>query len=474
MRSRQKIILFRSLALAFLAVTVYVVYNAARPSSQPEDLSPFPVAGYHRLLVLSPHCDDETLGAGGLIHAALRAGLDVRVVIETNGDGYLFATMEDFRRIYPHAPDFIHMGNIRQQESLSALRLLGLPEKNVTFLSYPDRGTPELWNDHWLAADPYRSLFTESTHSPYPITYNPDAVYAGEDLLADLLAIIRSYRPDVIAYPHPDDVHPDHWGLSAFTRLALATAGRDDPEYHPTTLAYLVHRPDFPEPHGLHLDRSLLPPEALYQIYRVWYRVDLLPKDVQLKSDAIQEYHTQLPLLHGLMERFVRRNELFAQPQPAVLSDLKTGDPDRPDTWQDTSGAAIAPIQLDPQRDFITREFSGKDDLIAVFAARTSEGNLLVCSQTRGAASPLLIYTLWVNGVSDTGVFHHGARNDDRPAAWHVPKIVGPYVCDQVNLAELGNPWLVFIGANVEEVGTGILDQIAWQAVIIGRAGLAP
>ena len=254
MRSHRKIIILGSLALPLLAVTAYLVYHATRPSSLSGDLSPLSLAGYHKLLVLSPHCDDETLGAGGLIHAALTAGLEVRVVIETNGDGYVFATMGEFRRIYPHASDFIHMGNVRQQESLSALRRLGLPESNVTFLSYPDRGTPEMWNDHWLAADPYESPFTESKRSPYPITYDPDAVYAGEDLLADLLAIIKSYRPDLIVYPHPDDVHPDHWGLSAFTRLALATAGRDDPDYHPTALAYLVHRPDFPEPHGLHMD----------------------------------------------------------------------------------------------------------------------------------------------------------------------------------------------------------------------------
>ncbi len=426
------------------------------------------------MLVLAPHCDDETLGAGGLIHAAQRAGLEVRVVIETNGDGYLFATMEDFRRIYPRASDFIRMGNVRQQESLSALRLLGVPENNVIFLSYPDRGTPELWNDHWLADDPYRSPYTESTRSPYPVTHNPDAVYAGEDLLADLLAIIESYRPDLIVYPHPDDVHPDHWGLSAFTRLALTTVGRDYPDYHPAALAYLVHRPDFPEPGGLRMRDSLLPPEALYKIDPAWYRFDLLPDDIQLKYAAIQEYRSQLPLLRGLLVSFARTNELFAQPQPAVLPDLQTGDPDRPDTWRDAAGAAIAPVQLDPQRDFITRQVSAEADLIAVFAARTSEGTLLLCSQTRGAASPVLIYTLRANAVSDSGVFHHGARNHERPEAWHVPKLTGAYVCDQVSLAELGNPWLVFIGVDVEEVGTGILDQVAWQAVLIGSAVSGP
>ena len=175
------------------------------------------------------------------------------------------------------------------------------------------------------------------------------------------------------------------------------------------------------------------------------------------------------------MERFARRNDLFAQPQPAVLPDLLTGDPDRPDTWRDAAGAAIAPIQLDPQRDFITREFNDEADLVAVFAARTSEGNLLFCSQLRGVARPLLNYTLWANAVSDFGVIHHGARNHERPAAWHTPRLTGTYVCDQVSLAELGDPWLVFIGANVEELGTGgILDQIAWQAVFTGSTTPGP
>jgi hypothetical protein len=306
------------------------------------------------------------------------------------------------------------------------------------------------------------------------VTYNPDAVYAGEDLLADLLSIIRPYRPDLIVYPHPADVHPDHWGLSAFTRLALAMVERDDPHYHPTTLAYLVHRPDFPQPHGLCLDGDLLPPEALYRLYPDWYSFDLPPQDAQLKSDALQEYRSQLTLSGNLLVRFARRNELFAQPQPVLLPDFHDGDSIRPETWRDATGAAISPIQLDPQRDFITRDLTAETDLVAVFAARTRDGELLLCSEARGRVRPPLNYTLWVKAVSDTGVFHHGARNHARPAAWHAPRLTGRYVCDQVSLGELGNPWLLFIGANVAELSAAILDQIAWQAVTVAPTVPAP
>jgi LmbE family N-acetylglucosaminyl deacetylase len=444
-----------------------MLYRAAQPDIQPGELAPITLNGHHKLLVLSPHCDDETLGAGGLIHAAQRAGLEVRVVIMTNGDGYPFATMQEFRRVYPHPTDFIQMGNVRQQESLSALRRLGVPEQNVTFLSYPDQGTPELWFDHWLASDLYRSPFTESTRSPYPVTYDPEAVYAGEHLLANLLEIIQSYRPDLIVYPDPEDVHPDHWGLSAFTRLALSIAKREDSDYQPTQLAYLVHRPDFPEPLGLHMEQSLLPPKPLSTIYPDWYRLDLQPEEVQLKYDAIRDYRTQWPTLRGLMERFARRNELFAQPQSAVLPELQSGDPDRPNTWQDADGAVIAPVERDPQRDFITRAVASDDDLIAVFAARTTEGDLLLCSQMRGRVNPLLMYTLQVNAVSDFGVVHHGARNIQHPAGWHAARLAGAYVCDRISLAELGNPWIIFVGVKVEGAGPELLDQTAWQAVYI-------
>src|SRR5512141_789466 len=80
------------------------------------ELTPFPLAGIRKILILAPHCDDETLGAGGLIQAAVQSGIETRVVIATNGDGYRFATTEEFRKFYPTAKDYIHMGEVRQQE----------------------------------------------------------------------------------------------------------------------------------------------------------------------------------------------------------------------------------------------------------------------------------------------------------------------------------------------------------------------
>jgi hypothetical protein len=46
----------------------------------------------------------------GVILAAQRLGMDVKVVIATNGDGYLFSTMEEFHLVYPTTADFIRLG----------------------------------------------------------------------------------------------------------------------------------------------------------------------------------------------------------------------------------------------------------------------------------------------------------------------------------------------------------------------------
>ena len=43
------------------------------------------------LLVIAPHPDDETLGAGGLIERVRAKGGTVRVVLITAGDGFLEA-----------------------------------------------------------------------------------------------------------------------------------------------------------------------------------------------------------------------------------------------------------------------------------------------------------------------------------------------------------------------------------------------
>ena len=467
---RKWLLLVSVIVLVGLLFVLFWRFKAKVGLVFPIDLYPLSLQGHQRLLVLAPHCDDETLGAGGVIQAALQAGMQVRVVIATNGDGFLFATLEEFRRLYPRHQDFIRMGNLRQQESLSALKVLGVSAEQVTFLGYPDRGTPALWDNNWSNKYPYRSVYSGLDRSPYPVTYDTNAVYAGEDFLADLLSILRSYQPDFILYPHPDDLHPDHWGLSAFTRLAVILYQHESPRYRPDTYAYLVHRPDFPIPKGLKPGASLLPPPMLFDLDPNWYRFDLSQEEITLKGEAVKQYKSQLPLLHGLLDSFIRTDEPFDQPQAAQLADLSSGDPHNPDTWRGASGEIIPPVQLDPVGDFFTRKLAPAADLIALYIARQADGSLLICSEMQNHVRPTLVYTLRIKAIGSNGIIDYAARNRSLHPGWKLALLAGKYVCAQVSLADLGNPWLVFAGANSEEAGMAILDQIAWQAIYVAPA----
>jgi LmbE family N-acetylglucosaminyl deacetylase len=458
------------LIIIFLAAVAIVARQLTLPDTgvAVTDLKPFSLDGYHRLLILAPHCDDETLGSAGLILAAQRAGIQVRVVIATNGDGYLFATMQDFKKVYPTHTDFIHLGEIRQQESLLAMAILGVKHDQVTFLGYPDRGSPALWNDHWTATDPYRSPYSGDTKSPYAITYNPDSVYAGADYLADVTSILETYRPDLIVYPHPQDVHPDHWGLNVFTRLALTIIRHKDSSYTPTELTYLVHRPDFPEIKGLKPQDSLTPPAILYALSPDWYRLDLTPADTALKGKAVQAYRSQIPLLRSLMESFVRANEIFAPVPYTDLATAEQGDPYNPSSWVDASSQPIKPVDLDPVGDFTTRSLVPAGDLTAVYAAQDMQGNFLVCAQVRDATIPEITYLLRLKALTENGIVAYQARTGEVQSGWHPLHRTGVNACVTISRVDLENPWAIFVGATTESAGR-IEDETGWQMIHINR-----
>ncbi len=456
------------LIILLLSTIVLSTMQLARgePAVPYSVLQPLSLAGYHRLLIFAPHCDDETLGSAGLILAAKRAGIQVRVVIATNGDGFIFATIRDFKKIYPRPADYVKLGKIRQQESLAALAVLGVKPDQVDFLSYPDRGTPALWNNYWSVKNPYRSPYSEDIKSPYALTYDPNSVYAGEDFLADVASILSTYRPDLIVYPHPDDVHPDHWGLNAFVRLAIGLTNHSDPTFHPMEYTYLVHRPDYPDIKGLKPQAALTPPLAIYKLYPDWYRLDLTKADTTLKGQAVQKYRSQLTLLRGLMDSFVRANELFAPVKDAHLAVMAQGELRQPSTWLDSEGRAIPPIQLDPVGDFITRAAVPASDLVAVYAVRGSNGNLLVCVQARENTVPEFVYSLRLKALSSAGVISYLARTGRAGTGWQTAYRSGTNVCASASLSALGNPWAIFVGANV--VGGGrIIDEVAWQMVVV-------
>jgi LmbE family N-acetylglucosaminyl deacetylase len=437
------------------------------------------VSARQRVLVVSPHCDDETLGAAGLILNARRGGEQVKVAFVTNGDGFRFATVEHFHEPFPSAGQYVGMGRIRQNEARSALGKLGVDD--IVFMGYPDRGVASLWTHYWSHGEPYRSPFIRQSRSPYPDTYNPDAVYCGDDLLGDLRRLLHDYRPDLVVYPQPNDVHTDHWAVSAFTRLALALETRADPTFAPDTLCYLVHRPDFPHPRGMRPEVALLPPPPLRAVVPDWLRIDLPEEDRQTKFQALSQYASQLAVTRRMLLSFVRRDECFTREVAVNLPLFGRGDPARGDTWRDPAGRPLAPVRRDPVRDGVVHDAFGSADLVALYAARRSDGALMLCAQVRKDPKPTFDYVLRVLTYDAAGA-HTFCAGHSLTLRSHRPTCAtaGRYFSYTLPADEFGQPQEAFVSAEVDAVGgraegiqLNMLDQVGWTQLNVGD-GRAP
>jgi LmbE family N-acetylglucosaminyl deacetylase len=139
----------------------------------------------HRVLVVAPHPDDETLGCGGAISLLRRKGYDVRVLVISDGT----LSHPNSRKYPAHA-----LQSIRARETQMALRILGVNKSAITFLGLKDGSIPTL------------------TAANFP---NAKALCQN---------YLRAARPDTIFLPWRFDPHPDHratWQLLKAAMLGL-------------------------------------------------------------------------------------------------------------------------------------------------------------------------------------------------------------------------------------------------------------
>ena len=277
---------------------------------------PLRLDGEERILVLAPHPDDETIATGGLIQEALALDVPVRVCFFTMGDNNELAFL--ITRKHPVLmPSAVRsMGLTRQNEALAATAQLGVSSNDVVFLGYPDFGTLDIWNHHWRTVPPFRSMLTRVTAVPYERALTPGSAYAGEDILDDLMEVIRDFNPTHIALSHPADHNVDHRALYLFTRVALWNLAPEG--IHPTLLPYPVHFTQWPEPRHYHPLLPSTPPYFLdEQIPFLEYA--LAPFQVTNKYAAIQRHHSQYLYSSGYLDSFIRKSEIFGDFPDIVL-----------------------------------------------------------------------------------------------------------------------------------------------------------
>jgi LmbE family N-acetylglucosaminyl deacetylase len=111
------------------------------------------------LVMLAPHPDDETLGAGGFIAAQSRHSRDVVIVAVTDGEN-----------AYGYDPD---LAKIRQSEQRSALARLGVSAENIVRLRLPDSYVA---SHETRLVDQLLPFVTKDTHllAPWRGDFHPD------------------------------------------------------------------------------------------------------------------------------------------------------------------------------------------------------------------------------------------------------------------------------------------------------------
>lgn len=434
------------------------------------------LAPHDRVLILAPHPDDETLGTGGAIREALVVGAAVRVVYLTYGDSDEWSFMA-YRKIpVVGQRPVMRMGEIRRDEALAACDTLGVRAGDVAFLGYPDFGTLAIWREHWGDSRPLRGLFSGAVAVPYGDAYRPGAPYKGEEILRDLTAIIRDFRPTKLFVSHPSDQNPDHEALYLFTLIALwDLSGETAPE----VLPYLVHFPHWPVPFGRHPRGHLEPPEGLARDI-VWRDLVVSQGVESLKEAALSAHRTQMDYAARRLLSFVRTNEIFGDYEEVALTD---GTEAASMLAAGTGGSqrTQAELTLEERAAFVGFEerwvaLQADTLILSVTFSRPLSRETSAEFEVYGYRSDVPFAEMPKLNI---GLGHRGERVADQTLM--LPKGTvkfrrdGRRVTVRVPLSLLGAPDKVVLGGRTRAVGVP-LDWAAWRAVALphGVAGSRP
>jgi LmbE family N-acetylglucosaminyl deacetylase len=131
-----------------------------------------------RLVVVAAHPDDETLGAGGFLHAACAAGAQVELVVATEGEAAFGAPSDE-------------LGRARRRELHDALDETGLGGIAVHWLGLPDSGLADHASELREALPP---LLRDADSCLAPWTGDPHPDHAAVGLAALAVAPVHAHR----------------------------------------------------------------------------------------------------------------------------------------------------------------------------------------------------------------------------------------------------------------------------------------
>lgn len=148
------------------------------------------VSEFGPTLVVAPHPDDESLGAGGTLALLRKSGTPAHVLFVSDG-----TQSHPHSRTYPAD----RLRAVREAEARDALRVLGLAETDATFLRLPDTRVPTPGAEGFAGA------------------------------VARIVEVLDGFRPETVLVPWRRDPHRDHratWHLLQAARSRASAPAR--------------------------------------------------------------------------------------------------------------------------------------------------------------------------------------------------------------------------------------------------------
>lgn len=174
-----------------------------------------------KVIIFCPHQDDEINIAGGIIPILLKNCCDVKIVYSTNGD---YFCDKKYRYI----------------ESINSLKVLGVPEKKVYFLGYPDCLSNDnthlyMCNQKWISknGDKFTSAYKNNDY--HYLRYKKHNVINKKNFINDIYDLIKFELPDILICVDFDS-HADHRALSLSFENAMGILLRELNDYNPLVL----------------------------------------------------------------------------------------------------------------------------------------------------------------------------------------------------------------------------------------------
>ena len=173
-----------------------------------------------RILILAPHPDDEINVAGNMILNLAAAKAEIFVAYSTNGD-------------------FDISADIRAQEAVESLKILGVPSKNIIFLGYGDtfndKGKPHIFFAETPTTSPagHKKTYAPKNFVDYAKkTFGKHSFYTKNNFKRDLKSLILELRANII-FCVDFDSHADHRTLSVLFEEVLGEILSENSDYRP-------------------------------------------------------------------------------------------------------------------------------------------------------------------------------------------------------------------------------------------------